>query len=500
VRNQAENLTGTFKLADGRTVFGSLRVCGKESKITLFDDIEFFQFPEYYAYLTGDLHDGRLVTLFDCTLERTERRSTSADRMKYSAQLFPHFVAIGHQHIPSSEPCIAQVSFAMKDASSVFYDFDAFSTVLDPEPFVPLLVNDKAKIRPVEIGDDPIIGYFTGKFDIAVVETPLGEIKAHHQINQTLGGPRGIRIDNKVMVTLTVARPLTFEESLNRLSVLLRFFELIIGCEQPLTDLNVRLFGQDETSSSIKIYRSFGPDSHKAVDPEKRQSPGPRDVLVTIVESSEQYATVLKNYLASDGDRHDSRARLRSALNIGRRYTIDRAIAAANLFDIFPKSAYPAKENLSKELEDAKAEARKLFKALPDSFERSTILGAIGRIGELSLKHKVRHRVTSTGLDKHFPQLMDVLEEAVNCRNHYVHGSPGKIDYSANFPVVCFFTDALEFAFGASDLIDSGWDFLNWTKGLPQFEHPFGAFRLSYKERLENFNKLMQQSKLHKED
>ena len=192
-----------------------------------------------------------------------------------------------------------------------------------------------------------------------------------------------------------------------------------------------------------------------------------------------------------DPERHDSRARLRSALNIGRQYTIDRLIAAANIFDILPESAYPEKLALSQELATAKAEARKLFKPLPDSIERSSMLSAIGRIGGLSLKHKVRYRVTSTGLDKHFPQLVEVLEEAVNCRNHYVHGSPGRIDYSSNFDLVYFFTDALEFTFAASDLIDAGWDFSRWKNGRPAYSHPFGTFLVNYPDQLKYFDEMM---------
>lgn len=488
---ETDNLTGTFRLENGRTVFGSLCVRGEVSKVSLFADTEFPPIPEDYTYLTGDLHDGRLATLFRCTLERIERRSTNPDRSKHSAQLFPHFVALGCQHIPPLAPCISQISFAMRDASSVFYDFDAFSRVLDPTPFVTLLANDKAQFRHIDIGESPIIGYFTGKFDIAVVETTLGAVRAHHCPTETMGGPRGFRIDNKVMVTLTPTEPLTFEEGIYQLAALLRFFELLLGCAQPLTDLKVRLSGQDKRSRSIDIYRSFAPDPRNAVDSEEVRSPGPRDVLVSTADSAEQYAIVLKNYLASDCERHDGRGRLRSALNTGRRYTIDRIIAAANLFDILPDSAYPAKATISEEFATAKVEARKLFKALPDSIERSGILGAIGRIGELSLKHKVRHRVTSTGLDKHFPQLVDVLEEAVNCRNHYVHGSAGRIDYPSNFNAVCFFTDALEFAFGASDLIDAGWDFLDWKKGSSGDSHPFSTFSAGYKEQLKYFNELM---------
>jgi hypothetical protein len=489
--NNTDYFTGTFRLINDREVFGSLHICGENSRLTLFDDAEFNPyFSEIYAYIVGELYDGRLVTLLQCNLLKTEITGVNSERRKHCAQLFPHYVALGTSHIPNSVSCISQISFAMKDASALFYDFDAFSTVLDPKPFAPLLQNDKAKIRHIDIGEHPIIGYFTGKFDIAIVDTVLGEVWAHHSPRYTSGGPQGLRIDNEVMVTMTPTESLTFKDSLNQLSVLLRFFELILGREQPLKKLNVRLCSQTDRSSAIEIHRSLETDSSELTDPEESRSIGPRDALMCTIDSSEQYSTVLINYLASDNERHDSRGRLRSALNTGRLYTIDRIIAAANIFDIFPDSAYPMNVELTEDLAAAKEEARKLFRDLPTSIERSSILGAIGRIGKLSLKHKIRHRVTSTGLDEPFPQLIEVLEEAVNCRNHYVHGSPGRADYSENFDLVIFFTDALEFSFAVSDLIDVGWS-ITCLKGGDS--HPFNEFFTGYQARLHNFNTLMSQ-------
>jgi hypothetical protein len=58
-----------------------------------------------------------------------------------------------------------------------------------------------------------------------------------------------------------------------------------------------------------------------------------------------------------------------------------------------------------------------------------------------------------------FPDSYLVLDEAVNCRNHYVHGSRAKIDDQEHFfETVPFFTDTLEFVFAASDLIEAGWN------------------------------------------
>ncbi|TIL83349.1 MAG: hypothetical protein E5Y89_01035 [Mesorhizobium sp.] len=112
-------------------------------------------------------------------------------------------------------------------------------------------------------------------------------------------------------------------------------------------------------------------------------------------------------------------------------------MGSANMFDILPSAAAPAEVGLSEELKTARDQSRKLFRALPDGPERASILLELKRLGKSNLKNKVRHRaapiVAAVG-DK-FPDLIWVLDQAVNCRNHYVHGALGKVkvDYAANF-------------------------------------------------------------------
>ena len=491
MKGAKKQFTGKYTLPGGREVFGSLHICGESSKAELFDDEQFLPIPEVYNYIPGQLHDGRLVSLLQATLMRTGSRFAGSAVRKHSAEVFPHFVALGPVHISPSAPCIEKITFAMEDATTIFYDFDAFSTILDTKPLIPLLRNAVAKYRQVEFGDHPIVAYFTGKFEIAAVKTLIGEVRAEHRPTFTSGGPSGVRIDNEVVVTLTSPEPVTFQEGILRLSVLLRFFSLVTGREQPLRSLTVMLADQPDRSSPVEVYRSFTPRLRWDDDQDGSRRPHPADVLVSTHNDSIQYSTVLKNYLESDPERHDGRARLQNSLKDNRLYTIDRLIAAANLFDIFPDSAYPDRAALTSDLAAATEEARRLFRALPDSLERSGVLDALGRVGTLSLKHKIRHRVESTGLNEHFPRLIDVLKEAVNCRNHYVHGTPGRIDYSSNFDVVCFFTDALEFAFAASDLIDVGWDFCAWKSGRPGHSHLFAGFIVNYKDQLRYFEELL---------
>ena len=113
---------------------------------------------------------------------------------------------------------------------------------------------------------------------------------------------------------------------------------------------------------------------------------------------------------------------------------------------------------LSEEQIRARDEARKLFRALPQSTERDSVLRALGMMGKSSLKHRIRHRAKYVLQEagRQFPELEMVCDEAVNCRNFYVHGTDPVFDYEAHSEAKTFFTETLEWVFAASELIEAG--------------------------------------------
>src|SRR6266478_6752444 len=72
------------------------------------------------------------------------------------------------------------------------------------------------------------------------------------------------------------------------------------------------------------------------------------------------------------------------------------------------------------------------LQALPKTLlERQSVLDALGRVGKANLKQKIRHRVgvIQQVIGNRFPDLSWVTDEAVNCRNHYVHGGKSSFNY-----------------------------------------------------------------------
>jgi hypothetical protein len=90
-----------------------------------------------------------------------------------------------------------------------------------------------------------------------------------------------------------------------------------------------------------------------------------------------------------------------------------------------------------------------------------------------------------------FPELLTIGDEAVNCSNYYVHGGKPRFDYNANFNVVSFFTETLEFVFAASDLVEAGWDIKSWANVPTTMSHPFARFRVAYPMHLKELKALL---------
>ena len=139
---------------------------------------------------------------------------------------------------------------------------------------------------------------------------------------------------------------------------------------------------------------------------------------------ADEFCKTMRRWL----NNHAARERARSSYLVHMiersSYNEDRLIRAANAFDQLPNDLYPEEVVIDQELANAKAQARKLFRALPDSPERSSVLNALGRVGRFTLKRKVRHRaeIVVNLLSGQLPKLIMVTDTAIDARNNFVHG------------------------------------------------------------------------------
>jgi hypothetical protein len=475
--------TGKFSVAPGRAVAGELHIAGPESAIVLRDN-ECFQIGDgQNLCITGSLYDQTKITLIQCvrTAETTQR--LAADGAKsHSVTLFPHFIAEGSTHLEPDKPVIREFSFTFEDVAALFYDFDAFGGAVDATAFIETIVKQTAErlCREIRTGPRPEIAYFTGRCSIIEADTSIGHIRVEHRPSWPIGGPQGVRIDNQIRVSVVPEYPVTLNDSADRLTSLLRFIAVAVGRKQNLPLFVVR-FGTGDAYQVVRIHWSNYPRRAGEFD-DARGRPKPGDLPLDSIRRPEEFVAVLKSWLAVDRERLVARARIDETLAQQNHYTVDRLAGAANAFDHLPESAVPRRVVLAQEVADALAACQKIVRALPKSDERQSLLNDLGRLGKASLKKKVRHRAAyiTSAVGKSFPGLDFACDQAVNCRNHFVHGSEFDLDLEPPSANQSFLTDTLEFMFTASELIEAGWDISQFLNTPTSMSHPFGSYRMNY--------------------
>ena len=439
--------------------------------------------------MTGVLHDLTKVSLFDCVTPPAPS-SVSRDKDRYYwAKIFPHFVVLGDRHLHPGDRVISQVDFLIDDADTLFEDPEAFGRLIDARPHIEQIANANALGRRIITGPHPEILYFSGKQEIFTVSTALGRIFASHHPSCNFGARNVWSLRSRTFISIAFEERATLHEAVLGVFQMTEYLGLIIGRPQNLVDLRALVGGEHDESVPLTVYWSMPPNRDSATE---SREPSSFDVLIDPVRRPDQFASVLERWLDRQKDWHSARRRFFDSFARQRRYDVDRLIGSANMFDILPNSAVPTAVELPDPIKSAQSAARDLFRGLPKTPERDSVLSALGRIGKGNLKQKVRHRVRN--LAELFPDLTLVTDEAINCRNYYVHGGEPPFDYNGNFAAVVFFSNTLEFVFAASDLIEAGWDIKSWIAQGTTASHPFAGYCANYAEALRDLKALLAKS------
>ena len=469
---------------------GEITLDGPKSSLYLHDKEYFHTTIIPNDCITGTLHDLTKVSLLKCLVTAGTGHVSRGEEIYCFAEIFPHFVLYGDRHISPTEKIITEIAFEIDDAGTLLYDFGAFGRVIDARPFIEQIVSADGLDLSIKTGPNPKIFYFSGKHEIFSIETVLGRIFGSHNLTYGSVGPDGIRLDNTILVTIVFKEEARFDEAMCDASALLLYLGLLVGRPQNFLKLRVRVKAEDEIPDFLDVVSTMPIHRHPVHASEKPHS---GDVLLDAIKDSEEFSLVTTNWFARHPQWEDARMRFFNSYDEQQHYSVDRLISSANMFDILPKGALPSEIELGEELKAARDAAQNAFRALPYGPDRDSVLSVLGRIGKPSLKQKVRHRLKklTDALPNAFPDLLVVCDEAVNCRNYYVHGGSPRFDYSNNFAAVFFFTETLEFVFAASDLIESGWDIKKWMDKQPQYSHPFGRYRINYSNQLKHLKFLL---------
>jgi hypothetical protein len=322
--------------------------------------------------------------------------------------------------VPSTSDCYGLCAASLVVRSTLL------PWLLDARPFIEQIANANNIGRRIVTGPNPQIFYFTGKEEIFTASTSLGKISARHVPGFNPFTIDGGTLKSRITISIVFEEEIDFREAISRTSRVIDYLGMIAGRPQTLLDLGVQV-GREE-KPPLRVHWSMPPRRDAATEWPK---PNSFDILLNAVMEPHEFARVLTNWLSRQNGWQAARFRFFSSFAKQRMHDVDRLIGAANMFDILPDSAVPAVVPISEELAWARAAARQLFRDLPQSAERDGVLGALGRIGKSSLKHKVRHRAgkITDAAAQWFPDLTMVTDEAVNCRNYYVHGTEPRFDY-----------------------------------------------------------------------
>lgn len=478
---------GNFTLANGMEVQGELSLKGGATTLDLYSGTLFD--ADTCSDIFGLLYDRSKVSLIEC-ISKSKMSGIGEGGEYHTYSVFPHFVIFGKQYIRSSDRIIRELNFTVDDASTLFYDFDTFGSVINAKPHMERIAEAKGGGTKIEIGEYPHLFYYTGRHEIFTVDTILGKVFASNVISYRSPGSEGIHVENTIKLNIAFNSDKTIKEAIRSVLDILMFLSVIAGRPQNLSHLCFLPFRTEGYPEGFDVYWCIPP--HRNNDDESRK-PHHFDIPIRVALNRNEFTNVLKNWLERHDEWRDARARFSMASAYQNMYNIDRMVGAANMFDILPSSAFSESVALSPDLCQARDNARKTFQALPVSQERDGVLGALGRIGKATLKRKVQSRakLITYRIGNLFPELDMVVDQAIDCRNYYVHGSTAKIDYSKHFDQVQFFTDTLEFIFAASDLLQSGWNITAWAKEGSALSHPFAQYRFNYARQLSELKKLL---------
>lgn len=477
-------ISGTFEIEADRAIFGELTLESSQSRLYLRDDDFFHTLSLPDGYLKGHAHDLSCLSLFNCITLSGPGSGMAGDTSFSFAELFPHEVVQGSVHLGPGEEKIRSVIFSIDDGHALFHDFDALGTVLNPDPLITAVASANRKVtgRKARLGPRPLIHYFAGRSRLLSANTSIGQISVLNLVDETIGSPRRMAFESRIGLEIGWRRPVALPTALSSVGVLIRFFELLTGKPQNRKNLLLRV-DHYKSPAFLSIYSSMLDQWPRGTD---ERSPSVRDVLIDGVRRRNEMKSVLRSWLSLDAAREDARQRFAHGFRNENRFSEDRLIGAANMFDLLPADAVPQKVTLSRELSEAKRSARALFEPLRASPERDSILSALGRLGTSSLPRKVLHRakIVTDALPELKADMGIVVREAIRCRNHYVHGSDGSYDYLADGDALPFFTDALEFVFGASELVECGWDIAAF-RARGGSHHPFAELIRSWGPRVD---------------
>ncbi|MBA3040526.1 MAG: hypothetical protein KJ670_02980 [Alphaproteobacteria bacterium] len=466
----SEKSFGRFQIG-GQEVHGELLINAGETNLYV-EDRSYFLKSDLPDFIFGTLQQNEKVTLADCLLPPVLGAACleGSGRINF-ANIFPHYIIRG-DHFDPNQNVVKTIFFQIDDAEAIFPDRQAFGLVLEPETKIAALLADQDHGA---IGERPEILYFSGKHEIFECSVPAGKLSASHGFSMSHPGVKGFKIDNSIRMQFVFDTAKDLRGSLDPVWSIAQLFGLLAGRPQHIFDIRIVLVGDDERKPFLKVLPTT---ARTFRDGDRATKPHSRDALLNGVQHPETLAGLISSWFCDEAILGHARRRFFNAFDQQNNFDVNRIIAAANLYDLIPESVNPVSKSLPQEIQDVVDKCKALFDALPSSPERSAGLSSLGRMNSANLKKKILawSEGLRGGFNGKFKDLQLVLDQAVDCRNYFVHGSAAKFDYIKNIDQFIFLIETLEFTFALSYLLRGGWREKMWLSNGGGQSHCFGRY------------------------
>ncbi len=399
---------------------------------------------ELPEYVTCVCQDGRKASLLDCV--RLGWGSSKHDQeVVYSAQAFPHFVALGPRHYRAEELSVANFSFHLSGAEGLFFDI---------EPWIP----PDREIRHDDASDYSRTFGFYGPGVIFEADTAIGRVSAYHAPSFKGPSMSGFSAENQVRVSVEPSSPICIREVIDITYRIRCFAEVCSGQSQSVADVSFVSIDELPTGHTVTsdLLISHSEDGVKR----DRYATG-YDMLAAPCLNREDFESLVMNWFAEcSSHRHVSLSRFSSNLRNDSYYDANRLVSAASLFEWFDSSR---KVELPADIAFVIDRTKRALSSLPNTDVRDRLLGALGRARAETLKLKMERLLDGVLDDLSAYDSFDrgkaerVVALAVRCRNALVHGGTDERTRTLLEEYQVFLTDTLEILFACLCLHSYGW-------------------------------------------
>ena len=234
MNNSKADYNDVYVPRDGVGV-GRLAIAGKNTELKLSTSNASESVSTDIRDHHGTLNDGSKASLLRC-FPRKVTEYGWGEGAQHETTFFVQYVLIGGSFISSEDSIVQAIHYHFENVDCLANDFQTFGTIRpDRDDFRKILEADHKRRERIardhqwerkefepEIGEAPVLQYFSGVWEIAKCDTPVGSVTLTNRASHGLGSAKGVSIDNEVTASLEFAVPTTVGEAISSLGIVPR--------------------------------------------------------------------------------------------------------------------------------------------------------------------------------------------------------------------------------------------------------------------------------------